>query len=213
MSDQKSTDHETVMDVTAERLARVYARAFWGTALKQADPAAAVDELRSVVTEAIDKFPAFDTVLCSALVAQEEKVKVIDRVFGKRLSPLVLNFLKVLSAHDRLGLLKLVVKETRHSLRDHLGQVDVGVWVAAPLDDKLRGELMERLRQHGGPKEPILHITVDPDIVGGIIIRVGDRVYDGSLRTRFEMAKRSIIERASSLIETKPELFIQAAGL
>jgi F-type H+-transporting ATPase subunit delta len=199
------------MDVTAERLAHVYAEAFWGAALKQADPSAAVDELRSVVTEALDKFPGFETILASALVDPEAKAGLIDRVFGKRLSPTVLNFLKVLSGHDRLGLLRLVVKESKHFLRDHLGQVDVDVRVAAPLDDTLRGELLERLRTHG-PREPILHVTVDPEIVGGIIIKVGDRVYDGSLRTRFEMAKRAIISRASDLIETKPELFIQAAG-
>ena len=61
------------MDVTAERLARVYAQAFWGAALKQADPAAAVDELRNVVTEALDKFPGFEAILGSALVDPEQK--------------------------------------------------------------------------------------------------------------------------------------------
>lgn len=200
--------HETVMDVTAERLAHVYAQAFWGAALKQGDPSAAVDELRSVVTEALDKFPGFETVLGSALVDTEEKKQLIDRVFGQQLSPTVLNFLKVLSTHDRLELLRPVVKEAKAFLREHLGQVEVEVRVAAPMNDQLAGELMERLRKHGGPNEPILNVTVDPDIVGGIIVKVGDRVYDGSLRTRFEMARRAIIERASDLIETKPDLFV-----
>lgn len=211
MPDAQSAKHETVMDVTAERLARVYAQAFWAAALKQADPAAAVDELRAVVTEALDKFPGFDAILASALVDQQGKEQLIDRVFGQRLSPTVLNFLKVLSAHDRLGILRIVVKETQHSLHEHLGQVEVDVRVAAPLDETLRAELIERLRKHGS-REPILRMTVDPLIIGGIIIKVGDRVYDGSLRTRFEMARRSIIERASEMIETKPELFIQTAG-
>lgn len=211
MPDQKSAKHEMVMDVTAERLAHVYAQAFWGTVLKQADPASAIDELGSVISEVLDKFPGFDAILESALVDQEEKKKLIDRVFGKQLSPTVLNFLKVLSAHDRLGLLRLVVKGSKQFLRDHLGQVDVDVRVAAPLDDALRGELLEHLRKHG-EKEPVLRVTVDPEIVGGIIIKIGDRVYDGSLRTRFEMARRAIVERASELIATKPELFIQTGA-
>jgi len=204
----ESAKHETVMDVTAERLARVYAQAFWGAALKQTDPVAAVDELRSVVTEALDKFPGFETILGSALVDPEGKKQLLDRVFGKQLSPTVLNFLKVLSAHDRLALLRLVVKESKGFVREHLGQVEVDVRVAAPLSDSLESDLMERLRKRAGTKEPILKITVDPEIVGGIIVKVGDRVYDGSLRTRFEMAKRAIIERASDLIETKPDLFM-----
>lgn len=204
----ESAKHETVMDVTAERLAHVYAQAFWGAALKQGDPTAAIDELRSVVTEALDKFPGLETILGSALIAPEEKKQLIDKVFGKQLSSTVLNFLKVLSAHDRLELLRLVVKEAKGFLREHLGQVEVDVRVAAPMTQELEGDLMERLRKRAGTREPILNVTVDPEIVGGIIVKVGDRVYDGSLRTRFEMARRAIIERASDLIETKPGLFV-----
>ena len=66
------------MDVTAERLARVYAEAFWKAVLKQADPAAAYEELRAVVTDVLDQYPAFDAVLASALVDQSEKER-LDR--------------------------------------------------------------------------------------------------------------------------------------
>jgi len=209
MSSESATKHETVMDVTAERLARVYGQALWGAALKQGDPAAIVGELKAVVTDVLDRFEKFDTVLGSALVDQEEKEKLIDRVFGKQLSPTVLNFLKVLSKHDRLGVLRLVVKETQQQLRTHLGQVEVDVKVAAPLDPAIEQELLAKLRSYG-KGEPILNIAIDPEIVGGIIVKIGDRMYDGSLRTRFEMARRAIVERASELIETKPELFIHA---
>jgi F-type H+-transporting ATPase subunit delta len=207
----EAANHESVMDVTAERLAHVYAQAFWGAALKQADPSAAVDELKSVVSDALDAYPGFESILESALVSQEEKVKLIDRVFDQQLSAVVLNFLKVLSQHNRLNLLRLVVKESRQFLQTHLGQADVFIRVAAPMDAKLESDLIERLRKHSS-LTPLLRVTVDPEIVGGIIIKIGDRVYDGSLRTRFEMAKRSIIERASEMIETKPDLFIQAAS-
>jgi len=210
MPEHQPTKHETVMDVTAERLARVYAEAFWNAASKQADPAAALDELRAVVSDVLDKYPAFDAVLASALVDASEKVRLIDRVFGKQLSATSLNFLKVLSAHHRLELLRLVVKETQVLLRDHFGQVEVDVRVASEMDATLGAEVLERIRKHAS-REPILRITVDPELVGGIVIKVGDRVYDGSLRTRFEMARRSIIERASELIEAHPEHFIHAA--
>jgi F-type H+-transporting ATPase subunit delta len=206
---ESTSKHETVMDVTAERLARVYAQALWAAALKQGDPSGAVEELREVVSEVLNRFPQFDTVLSSALVDQDSKEKIIDRVFGGQLSPTVLNFLKVLSKHDRLSVLRLVVKESQQLLRSHLGQVEVEVRVAAPLDAAIHDELMAKLREHGN-QEPILNIKVDPEIVGGIIVKIGDRVYDGSLRTRFEMARRSIIERASEMIETKPDLFMTA---
>jgi F-type H+-transporting ATPase subunit delta len=58
--------------------------------------------------------------------------------------------------------------------------------------------------------EPILNITVDPSLLAGIVIRVGGRVYDGSVHTRFEHVRAAMIDRATEEIETQPEKFAQA---
>lgn len=211
MTEREKPKHDTVMDVTAERLARVYAQAFWGVATKQADVAATVGELRAVVTDVLDKYPAFETMLGSALVDQTEKERILDRLFAKSLSAPVLNFLKVLLAHNRLEILRLVAKELTGLEREYLGQVEVEIRVADPLDPVILGELQDALRRRL-QKEPILKVTVDPDVVGGIIIKIGDTVYDGSLKRRFEMARKSIIARATDLIQTSRDQFISTAS-
>lgn len=211
MADSEKPKHDTVMDVTAESLARVYAQAFWNVAVKQADVSALVSELQAVVTEVLDKHPALETTLGSALVEQTDKERILDRLFANKLSPTVVNFLKVLSAHDRLGILRLVAKAVAKQQREYLNQAEVEIRVADPLDATIEAELKEALRRRL-QKEPIMQIAIDPDVVGGIIIKIGDRVYDGSLKRRFEMARRAIIARATDMIETNREKFISSAS-
>lgn len=203
--------HETVLDVTQEQLARVYAKAFWGAAVKQPDVATLVDELGSVVSEVLDKYPALDATLGTELIAHEHKERMLNRLFAEHLSPTVLNFLKVLSVHDRLGILRSVVKEIGELHLKHLNKMLVEVRVAGQLSDELRGEIEKVLRERM-QSEPMLRVVIDPEIVGGVVIKIGDRVFDGSLRTRFEMARKSIIARAIEKIETQPELFIASAN-
>src|SRR5262245_21321488 len=171
MADSEKPKHDTVMDVTAESLARVYAQAFWNVAVKQADVSGTVAELQAVVTEVLDKHPALETTLGSALVDQADKERILDRLFANKLSPTVLNFLKVLSAHDRLGILRLVAKEITKQQREYLNQAEVEIRVADPLDATIEAELKEALRRRL-QKEPIMQITIDPDVVGGIIVKI-----------------------------------------
>jgi F-type H+-transporting ATPase subunit delta len=55
-----------------------------------------------------------------------------------------------------------------------------------------------------------MHVTVDPSLVGGIVVRVGDRLFDGSLRTQLEHVRHAMIDRATEQIETQPEKFFAA---
>jgi hypothetical protein len=61
-------------------------------------------------------------------------------------------------------------------------------------------------------KQLNLNILVDPSLVAGIVVRVGDRVYDGSVRTQLEHTRHAMVERAVEQIETRPERFLASAG-
>jgi F-type H+-transporting ATPase subunit delta len=200
---------ETVMDVTAEQIARVYAQAFMGVAAKSPNAESLVDEIGSVVADVLDRFPQLETTLRAELVSQEQKEQVIDRVFGRRASADVLNFLKVLSRHDRLNLLRPIARIVKRLHAERSGLTDVEVRVAAELDDGLRGEIEQRLQRALGTR-PVLHVKMDPSLIAGIWIRVGDRVFDGSIRTQLEHARRHMIDRATERIETAPEKFLRA---
>jgi F-type H+-transporting ATPase subunit delta len=207
--DRQKPKHETVMDVTEEQIARVYAKAFMGVAAKSPDASALVDEIASIVDDILQRFPQLDQTLRSELVASEEKASLLDRVFRGRVSTPVLNFLKVLSAHGRLGLLRSIARILKKLDAKRRGLIDVEVRVATPLDDGLEHEIENRLRKTLGG-EPVLHVVVDPSLIAGLVIRVGDRVYDGSVHTQLEHARRAMIDRATETIEMRADRFLSS---
>ena len=203
--------HDTVMDVTEERIARVYAQAFLAVASKSAQATELVDEVESLVVDVLEKFPRLNEVLRSEFIAGEVKQDLVDRLFGGRASVEVVNFLKVLAAHGRLGLLRSITRTLKKLYAQQRGLTDVEVRVAREVDDKLLQEIRVQLRKMLG-SEPVVRAIVDPSLIAGMIVKVGDRVYDSSLETQLNLARRSMIERATDMIQARPDLFVEAAG-
>jgi F-type H+-transporting ATPase subunit delta len=204
--ERETPKHETVMDVTEEQIARVYAQAFMGVVSKLPQCDALVEELNSLVSDVLDRFPKLEQTLESSLVGADQKEQLLDRVFGKSASNEVLNFLKVLSRHDRLQLVRTVARLAKKLNDKRLGRTDIEIRVAMPLEDAMRSEI-ESLVRRALKTEPVLNVTVDPSLLAGIVIRVGDRVYDGSVHTRLEQVRAAMIGRATEQIETRPERF------
>ncbi len=208
--EQASPKHESVVDVTVERLARVYAQAFMGVAGKSPDPDSLVEEMQSIVTDVLDRNPKLVQVLESSLVSPEQKEALLERIFGKKASVQVLNFLKVLSRHGRLELIRTIARQTTKLHAEARGLADVEVRVAAELDDELRKSLEERIKNRLG-KTPVFKVKIDPSIIAGIVVRVGDQVFDGSLYTQLENARRDMIDRATDRIEMQSDKFVSAS--
>jgi F-type H+-transporting ATPase subunit delta len=208
--EQVSPKHETVMDVTVEQVARVYAQAFMGVTSKSPKAGELVAELNSLVSDVLNPNPKFVEVLESSLVSAEDKEALFDRVLGKPASREVLNFLKVLCRHGRLELIRTIARQTDKLYAEKCGLADVEVRVAAELDDELRKNLEERLKNRLG-KQPVFKVRIDPNLIAGIVVRVGDIVFDGSLQTQLENARRAMIERATDQIETHSDKFLSVS--
>jgi F-type H+-transporting ATPase subunit delta len=136
----------------------------------------------------------------SGVVSRSKKAKAIRHAFENRASELLTNFLLVLNDHDRLDLLRVVDTAYRELLEERAGHVRVHVLSAVPLlaeqADKLRRELRETFH-----REPVLEAKVDPDLLGGLVVQLGDWVYDGSVRTRLQNLKHQILMESSHEIQ------------
>jgi F-type H+-transporting ATPase subunit delta len=122
----------------------------------------------------------------------------------------VINFVKVLARHDRLVLLRPVSRILKKLDAERRGVTEVEVFVATPIDDGLQSEIRAALvKRIGG--EPVLNVQTDPSLIAGVVIRVGDRVYDGSVKTQLETARRAMIQRITEQLETSPDKFISIA--
>lgn len=101
------------------------------------------------------------------------------------------NFIHVLVERDRMGHFKEMLQAFRRGVRDRLGIVEVGVTTSTEMDRPLRDQLTRALEQLSG-KRVQLHFHTDPQILGGVIARVGDTIYDGSVRQQLQQMKERL---------------------
>jgi F-type H+-transporting ATPase subunit delta len=193
-------------DVGREQIGEIYARALLGAAQKAGQTAAVMDELDAVVEEALAANPKLETVLASPLIGQEEKTALLDRVFQPRISGLLLNFLKVVSRHGRLDCLRAIRHEARKLYDETLGNVRVRITTATAVAPEQAEQITAALSASLG-RRPILETVVDPALVGGAVLRIGDTVYDGSVANQLQQIRQQMIDRSVHEIQSRRDSF------
>jgi F-type H+-transporting ATPase subunit delta len=186
------------IDVGRQRVAQVYAKALIEAAEASGQTDAVVEQLDSLVDDVLDQHADLETLFASALVSEEEKISILDRIFGAQALPLVLNFLKVLARRERLDCVRAVQQQARKIYNEMRGHVAVQVRTAAPIDSNSERLITEGVKEELGLTAQ-LETTTEPELIGGVVLRIGDKVFDGSVatqlrRTRGEMIRRSIHE-------------------
>jgi F-type H+-transporting ATPase subunit delta len=203
--------HETVLEVNTQRIARVYAEALFRAAEQhgQADEMAA--ELQALIDDVIKRDPFFEEFLASGAVDRKRKAELIRSIFTGRASDLFINFLSVLNDHERLHILRPIVAAYRELLDEKAGRMPVQVRSAVALADDQRERLREQLRA-AFHKEPVFETEIDPDLLGGVVVRVGDWLYDLSVRAELESIRDQIIARSSYEIQSGRNRFSVVGG-
>ncbi len=135
------------------------------------------------------------------------KIWVLAEAVDGKVSTTTLNLLKVMARHKRLSLLRDVAKVSRKLWQARSGRIPVELETANPLDATLEKEILVAFGDVLGA-DPIVTQRVNPDLIAGFVIRVGDRVYDGSVRTRLERMRLNMIERAVDAIQRNPRQFL-----
>ena len=200
------TRQRSVMeDPSAKAVARVYAEAFLKASAADGVEGA-LEEFASFVDEVLGQNPEFRNLLTSGIVSTDDKLRLIDRVVAPRGTPLFANFLRVLARHGRLDLLPIILEETRRQWEVRTGRWRVRVTTALPLSDGSRERIVQGLRE-SMHFEPILESDVDPALLGGLVVQVGDTVYDTSLRTRLRQLSGRLQQRSRHEIQRGRDRF------
>lgn len=199
------------IDPATQQVATIYARALLGAADSTGATESVLDEVDSFVADVLGPHPKFAEVLESALVSPDDKLAMLDRVIGRQARPVVLNFLKVLTKRGRFAAVADVARIARRLFDDRLGRTAVDVTTALPLPSTESLALRDRLRTLFGG-EPVLHPQVDPEIIGGVILRIGDQVYDGSVATQLARARAQMIDRSIHEIQSRRDRFGNPTG-
>lgn len=181
----EAVKHATVLDTGAEQLGKMYARALIGAAKNQGDGVAEtiVSQLNMIVDDYLRQSPQLSAALASPRVKENEKVRLLERIFGDEVHPTLLTFLKVMASRNRLAYIHAVRDAADDIFDDMMGRVVASVRTAVPLDDQTRSQIVERLGSVMNAQIK-LRESVDPELIGGMVIRVGDKVFDSSVQNR-----------------------------
>jgi F-type H+-transporting ATPase subunit delta len=193
--------HHHVADVTAQRVARVYAEALLHAAVRQNAADEVLEDLQALVQDVFQREPLLEQFLGSFAIHHKQKAATLKSAFEGRTSELFYNFLMVLNSHDRLELLRPILAAYRELNDQRARRVRVQVRAAVPLPDDQRARLIQELRETLR-LEPILEERVTPELLGGLTVRVGDWLYDGSVKTELETLRNQLIARSSHEIQS-----------
>jgi F-type H+-transporting ATPase subunit delta len=172
-------------------IARNYAEALLALADKANDTAG----WGRTVTEVADAVSGDATLrhfLESPRVSAAQKREILEKAFQDRVPRLFLRYLQMLVTKRRQMLLPTIATEYRNLLDEQEGRVHAQVTFARPASDADREAVARGLSRTLG-KQVVPHVTVDPSIIGGVVVKVGDRVMDGSVRRRLRLLRERLV--------------------
>jgi F-type H+-transporting ATPase subunit delta len=193
-------------DVDAEKIAEVYAKAYLDAVTGQGGSIDdAVAEFASFV-DVLKSQPKFSAILASAMLATDEKTALLEKAIASSSSPLFWNFLQIVAKRNRLDLLFPIFSQAQSLLDERRKRIPVTITTATEVDSQLFATLSEKLRGILGG-EPMIRSVIDPEVIGGLVVRVGDTIYDASVSTQLQNVCRQMIERSAQEIQSRRESF------
>lgn len=193
------------MDIDRQRLGATYAKALLGaTGSDQASGVA--EELESLVDDVLCKVSGIEELLASPRIDTDEKAQMIDRMFGGRVSDEVLKFLKVLNRHGRLDCIRQVARAVRDGVNESVGRLAVNVTTAEPVDSSVTDRIAEVLKNSLGADVEIKSF-VDAKIIGGLMVKVGDKVFDGSVSNKLARLRTEAIQKTAQQMRSESARF------
>ena len=172
-------------------VARNYAEALLATA-RHSDTVERCSELLDAVAGVLAADPALRGVFMSPRIAKAAKQQLIERALLGVAPPPFIRFLQAVVQRGRQGMIGEIATEYEQLVDAHLGRVHAVVATARPADAALQKAITQRLGRVFG-KTVRAHFRTEPGLLGGVVVRSGDRVFDGSLRRKLGLLRHRML--------------------
>ena len=180
--------------MTNKTAALRYARALLDVAIKERAPLDAIGDELSAFVDLFKQNPSLEKVMLHpAVPVQRKRAVMVVLVERARLSPIVAKLLVLLAERDRLVLLPDLLAAYRERVLDHQQIVRAEVTTASPIGPD-RAQAIERGLAKATGRTVRLGVRTDPALIGGVVARIGDTIYDGSVTTQLERMKKRLVE-------------------
>ncbi len=198
------------MATQTDTLSRIYASSLY----ELADEAGGRDKIMEIADELeqicdlVQSDRQFREMITSPVIDASRRAEALGRIFGNRVTDLVVRFLIILNRNGRLGHLESIQAAYDQQVQEAFGRIEVDVITASEIDAEARNRIGERIKQALG-KEPVMHAYTDPSIIGGVRLRIGDEMIDGSVATRLRRMGTALQQNGSQDIRTQINRFLE----
>ena len=183
-------DEETIVSGMAGR----YASALFSLA-QDAHATGEIAEALKTFDELIVESPELQRLVRSPVFSAAEQIKALDAILARAgISGRAANFIKLVAAKRRLFAIRDMIADYQKLYDFERGVARAEVTVAAPLSDAHVAQLKESLKEATRGKDVDVNVKIDPSIIGGLIVKLGSRMVDGSLKTKLNAIRTRMKE-------------------
>lgn len=161
--------------------AKIYANALVGL---NADKNSVINDLTQII-EVIEQSDDLRAILSNSSVNFNKKKEILSEIFGGKIDEKLINFLYILTEKNKINLLGEILKSFEQISAENSGISVVEIISATELNQDYKNRIINKLEQKLGKKvEP--YWNIEPEIIGGLIFKIGDTVIDSSLKNKIE---------------------------
>jgi F-type H+-transporting ATPase subunit delta len=140
-------------------------------------------------SKVVNENKSFALMLKSPVIRHDTKRDVMEKLFKGKVNQLTIAFLDIITKKNREPLLPAIAREFHNSYNEQKGIRKAIVTSAIPLDAKLRGEMESLVKANSSEKQVELIEKVDPEMIGGFVLNIGDRQIDASIKNKLKALK------------------------
>ena len=179
----------------AKLVSKTYGEALYETAVEAGEDKAVqlMEEIRCVI-EVLEQNPEFDGLMRHPGIPKQEKIQVVDNVFTGRVSDELKNFLEIVVTKERYSdlndIFEYYIARVKEEQRIGVAFVKTAVELTAEQQTAVEAKILET----SGYRKMEMNYSVDPAIIGGMIVRINDRVVDSSIRTKLDGLTKQLLQ-------------------
>lgn len=177
----------------AKLISKTYGDALFETAMEKQALDSLFEEAK-VVLDAFTQNPKLSELMTHPKILKEEKLQIIEEIFKGRVSDEMTGFLVIIVKKDRFGEIRDIFEYFISKVKEYKGIGVAFVTTPTALSEAQKSAVCAKLLETTSYTEMEVHYDVDDALIGGMVVRIGDRVVDSSVATKLEELKRQLLK-------------------
>ncbi len=174
------------------KAAKRYVKAYFELAREAGKLEEAAADMK-LIRNTLKNNPELKHFLKQPVIGNLQKYQAIQKIFGDKISPLTANLLQLLARKNRMDILEDIAGLFDEFYRKHLGVVEAVLTTAVQPDEEVIKAFHEKVKELTGKENAVLKTKVDPAIIGGYILQIGDLKIDDSIKGKLQKIKSNLI--------------------